>query len=119
MKSRCTTSHPHQTARERISTRTDLATEGTIFRSLRVDLSKGHATDSPSPSAGGAVLWSAPFFETQHTAKARKQGYWLVTTRQQPSQPNRSQTVSGQMRRGEGGYCPGTSASPTEMKAFE
>lgn len=101
MKSRCTISHPHQTVGG-VSSRTDRATEGTIFRSLVV-LSKGHATDSPSPSAGGAVLWSAPFLETQHTAKARKQGYWLVNTRQQPSQANRSLTVSGQMRRGGGG----------------
>lgn len=34
-------------------------------------------THSPSPSAGGALLWSALFFDTQQTAKARKQGYWV------------------------------------------
>lgn len=68
---------PAQTAGETISTQTDLATEGTIFWSLRADLWRTtQQAYLPSPSVGGAVPWSAVFFETQHTAKARKWGYW-------------------------------------------
>lgn len=74
-KARCTKSPPHQTARDTVSMGTDLVTKVTIFRSLTADLQGPQQAHLPSPSAGGAVPWSAPFFETQHTAKARKQGY--------------------------------------------
>ena len=73
----CTKTLPHQPARDMLSMGTDLVTEATVFRrSLKADLQGLQQPHLPSPSAGGAVVWSAPFFETQHTAKARKQGYW-------------------------------------------
>lgn len=56
---------------------TDQATEGQYLGVLGQTSGGSHnRAHLPSPSVGGAVPWSALFFETQHTAKARKWGYW-------------------------------------------
>lgn len=112
--------HPiHIRPREKVSTRTNLATEGTIFRSLRVDLLRAMQQTHHLHLQGEQYCGQHLSLKHSTPLKQESRVTGLLPPDNSHLRPTDPKLSLGRWGGEKVRYCPGTSASPTEMKAFD